>query len=1293
MAYTISVDTGGTFTDVIVADSSGRMTVGKALTRDRIFLGMKEAIEAAAEQLQISFSQLLGETNLLIYGTTRATNAIVTKSIAKTAFVTTAGFAETLLLKEGGKFNPHDFAHDYPDPYIPKRFTFEVEERMSSEGTVSKPFNSSQARRVAESIRDGGFEAVAVSLLWSIANPDHELRFAKLLDEVLPGVPYTLSHQLVPIVREYRRASATAIDASLKPLMQRHLKGLQQDLHEAGFNGELLISTAAGGCSNVGALIEKPIYTVGSGPAMAPIAGLTFSMLEKLGNNVIVCDAGGTTFDVGLVRDGNLTYTRDSWLGPRYTGDLLGISAVDVRSIGAGGGSIAWIDDGGLMRVGPQSAGADPGPACYGRGGTLPTVSDAAVVLGYFDPEFFLGGRMRLDVGAARRAIETVASRLGSTIEDTAYRIISLAGEFMMRAISDITINEGVNPRESTIVAGGGAAGLNVMLIAQELGCENVVLPKVASALSASGMQSSNIVAEETASVVSLSNRFDSGKVNAALAELKDRLEVFRRGLGDRGKDYRIDYFAEARYLGQVWELDTPLKSGRFADQADIDALVNAFHEVHERVFAVRDEGSPVEVVNWKARLTTKIASQVLPGAAPTQRADAKPSAVRQCYFGNLGSVSTSIYKPADLSVGATIKGPAIVEEPTTTLVVYPGMSATVSSAGNYRLRLDKTVTVTSTTGGEFDPYLTAIIANRIDGIVREMTNTLLRAARSAVINSARDFSCAICTADNQLLASAEGLPIHIFGSHMLTSAMTARHAGDMREGDCYLHNDPYSGNSHAADHAFLVPVFFEGEHLFTTVAKAHQADIGNALPTTYMAQARDQYEEGALIFPAVRIQRDYKMNEDIVAMCRSRIRVPNQWFGDFLAGVGAARTAERRLKELCQKYGRETIKNFIANWMDYSEQRMIQAVKKLPRASASNDGAHDPLAGLLPNGVPLNVKLRIDPDNALIELDLRDNVDNVPCGFNESEACVTAAVFSGVFNSIDPTVPRNAGSFRRLRLHLRDGSVAGRPAFPHSCSLATTNVADRLINITQSAFASIGDTFGLAEGGIGMGAGTAVISGKDHRLGNEPYVNQLIATAAGGPGSPSADGWPNYCLPVVAGLMYRDSVEVDEIKHPLEFQYLRAVPGSAGAGKYRGSFAVEISYGPKEHPMDAIWPCDGTHYPPKGVRGGHNGVKAQHWKVSANGAEEELPNVVIMTIKKGELIRGNTTSGGGYGNPLERDPRRVLKDVLDGFEPIDRARDVYGVAFTGSLATNDLAIDHEQTGKLRKLGGGRSTQ
>jgi N-methylhydantoinase A len=689
MAYTISVDTGGTFTDVIVSNGSGSMTIGKALTtRDRIFLGMREAIEVAAESLHIPFARLLSEAKLLIYGTTRATNAIVTKTTAKTAFVATAGFADILLLKEGGKFNPHDFSRDYPDPYIPRRHTFEVEERMTSEGTVSVCFNDVQARMLVQRIKEAGFEAVAVCFIWSIANPDHELRFGKLLDEIVPDVPYTLSHRLIPIVSEYRRASATAIDASLKPLMQRHLRGLESDLREAGFSGELLISTTAGGCNYVDALIEKPIYTVGSGPAMAPIAGLTFSELEDLGDNVVICDTGGTTFDVGLVRGGSLTYTRDTWLGPQYTGDLLGVSAVDMRSIGAGGGSIAWIDDGGLMRVGPQSAGADPGPACYGRGGVLPTVSDAAVVLGYFDPHYFLGGRMKLDAEAARRAVKDIATRVGSTVEETAFRILSLAGDFMMRAIGDITINEGFNPRESTIVAGGGAAGLNIMMIAKELGCERVVLPKVASALSASGMQYANIVAEETASVVTLSTRFDFEKVNAVLDELTMRLEVFRRGLGERGSRYTIEYFAEARYLAQVWELDTPLAKGRFDGQKSVATLVEAFHQVHERVFAVRDEGSAVEIVNWKARLTASIGHVEPVPAAKASGLKAKASSTRDCFFGDSTPIKAAIYKADDIGPGCLIEGPAIVEEPTTTLVIYPGMSAEVSDFGNYLLHV-----------------------------------------------------------------------------------------------------------------------------------------------------------------------------------------------------------------------------------------------------------------------------------------------------------------------------------------------------------------------------------------------------------------------------------------------------------------------------------------------------------------------------------------------------------------------------------------------------------------------------
>lgn len=688
MAYRISVDTGGTFTDVVVMDDAGAQTIGKALTTpERAFGGMREALIVAANEMNISLEALLAQTSLLIYGTTRATNAIVTRNAAKTAFLTTMGFPDTLVFKEGGKLSAHDFSKDFPEPYIPRRHTFEIAERMSSEGTVSRPFNEDQARAVVGKLKARGIEAVAVCFLWSIVNPDHELRMGQLLDKLLPGVPYTLSHQLVPIVREYRRASATAIDASLKPLMQRHIRGLENDLRAEGYAGEILISTSVGGIMRVDEVVEAPIHTAKSGPAMAPIAALTYSRVERLGDNVIVCDTGGTTFDVGLVRDGRLVFNRDTWLGGQRTGNLLGVSSVDVRSIGAGGGSIAWIDDGGLMRVGPQSAGAQPGPACYGRGGTQPTVSDAACVLGYFDPNFFLGGRMRLDVEAARRAIATVASRISRTIEETAWDILNLASELMIRAIHEITTAEGLNPQESTIVAGGGAAGMNIMAIARELGCERMILPKVASALSASGMQYADIVKEETASFPTSSARFRIDEVNSVIADLEVRLRRFLATLGPHAEAaHSIELLTEARYLGQVWELDTKLPVSRFRGPEDVTALVDAFHRVHERVFAVRDFESPVECVNWKARLVVKLAPEAAASPPYTRTEIATSGASRNCFFGGVEPVTTPIYGPAHLLQGRLITGPAIVEEATTTLVVFPGMSVQISGAGHYIL-------------------------------------------------------------------------------------------------------------------------------------------------------------------------------------------------------------------------------------------------------------------------------------------------------------------------------------------------------------------------------------------------------------------------------------------------------------------------------------------------------------------------------------------------------------------------------------------------------------------------------
>ena len=688
----IAVDTGGTFTDVVVTDTRGHITIAKALTTpERIFRGMRHALEAAAKTLSFSLETLLDQSEVLIYGTTRATNAIVTGQSARTAFLTTQGFPDTLVLREGGKFNPHDFSRPYPKPYIPRRYSFEIDERVNAEGEVVAPLVESQARTVIAQVGEKGFEAIAVCLLWSIANPAHEQRLGELIEADLPGIPFTLSHRLNPILREYRRASSTAIDASIKPLMQQHLRELETDLRDGGYRGEILVSTTIGGCLDIAGVVERPIHTVRSGPAMAPVAASHYASVETDSPSVLVVDTGGTTFDVGLVRDGTIATTQETWLGDKFTGHMLGLPAVDVRSVGSGGGSIAWLDPGGLLRVGPQSAGARPGPACYGQGGMEPTVTDAALVLGYLDPKYFLGGEMRLDSDAARRALKRISSPLELSIEAAAYSVLAVANETMINAIEDITVSDGVDPREVVLVAGGGAAGIGILAIARELGCPTVVVPRTASVLSACGMQFADIQIEQTASTPVRSRSFDIKAVNEALDAIEKQLDIVATPLVIRGfSDRVVEYRTSAHYAAQVWELDVPLAERRFQTAEDVAALVEAFHDAHERVFTVTDLDSEVEFLNWTGRLTLRLPRNVgraEPFTSSVVRSE-NHAERRQAWFGLERSMDTQIVRGSALSPGANIVGPAIIEEETTTLVIPPGLVARLSANGNYLIEL-----------------------------------------------------------------------------------------------------------------------------------------------------------------------------------------------------------------------------------------------------------------------------------------------------------------------------------------------------------------------------------------------------------------------------------------------------------------------------------------------------------------------------------------------------------------------------------------------------------------------------
>ena len=560
------------------------------------------------------------------------------------------------------------------------------------------------------------------------------------------------------------------------------------------------------------------------------------------------------------------------------------------------------------------------------------------------------------------------------------------------------------------------------------------------------------------------------------------------------------------------------------------------------------------------------------------------------------------------------------------------------------------------------------------------MGNTLLRTGRSGVLNRARDFSCCITTRSGDLLVYAESLPVHVLGADMLSRSMLEIHP-DAKPGDAFLHNSPYHGNSHPADHVILVPVFDTNQiHRYTMVCKAHQADVGNSIPTTYHAEAKDVYEEGALIFPCVQVQRKNQDIDDIIRMCLMRIRVPQQWHGDYLGMVGAARIGERETLELGKEIGWDTLDAFDQQWLDYSEQRMAEAIARLPAMETSAISIHDPLPGTPPEGIPIRSIVRVLPEEGVVEIDLRDNLDNLPSGLNMTESTARAAALVGVFNSLDPNVPKNGGSGRRIRILLRKGSVAGIPEHPASCSCATTNVADRIANATQQAMAKLGRGIGMAEFGAFFVASSAVVSGVDKRSG-EPHVNQIFLGGSSGAAGPYSDGWLTYLHAGNGGMCHIDSVEVSEHYQPLLVHGRHIVPDTEGAGWRRGAPALQVDYGPiADGELTVAYVSDGEKNPAVGVQGGLNSVPAWNLRYTRKNQKEPLPQSGLIDLAPGERVSCLSQSGGGYGPPEEREPSRVRNDVLEGIISPERARQVYRV----SVSTNG-ELNERETNQLRK--------
>jgi len=682
----LACDTGGTFTDLVVEHGEEIRLFKASTTPDDPVRGVLDALTLAATHYRLPLDEFLGQAFMFIHGTTRAINAILTGNTARTAFLTTEGHPDVLVIREGGRIEPFNFSVPYTEPYVPRRLTFEIPERIDAKGLILKQMDEEAVLKVILRLKELQVEAVGVCLLWSVMNGAHEQRIGELLAEHLPGVPFTLSHVLNPTLREYRRASATVIDASLKPLMFNYLDGLTSRLRDAGFLGRTLMVTSGGGAMDAAAVARAPIHSINSGPAMAPVAG-RFYAERDLGNAIaIVADTGGTSYDVSLVRDGRIPRTRETWLGQRFRGHMTGFPSVDVKSIGAGGGSIAWVDSGGLLRVGPQSAGSSPGPVSYGKGGTAPTVTDCSLILGHIDPDFFLGGTMALDRLAAVAALkEKVADRLGLSVEETAAAVLALATEKMVGAIDEITVNQGIDPATAVLIGGGGAAGLNAVAVGKRLGCSGVLIPEVGAVLSAAGALISELTSDYAQMLFCTSARLPFDEVNSVLEKLEDRCREFATGPGADSLEVVVEFSVEARYPHQIWEVEMKLPKSRIKDSDDVAELKATFHKTHQSIFEISDPGSEVEFVTWQATVRCRLREGGT-GRIATPEDTGPLLSNRRIYVTETGWTEVSVARFETMRVDEPLVGPAVVESSFTTVVVDPGAIASRTSGGGLRV-------------------------------------------------------------------------------------------------------------------------------------------------------------------------------------------------------------------------------------------------------------------------------------------------------------------------------------------------------------------------------------------------------------------------------------------------------------------------------------------------------------------------------------------------------------------------------------------------------------------------------
>lgn len=691
MGYRIGIDVGGTFTDLVSVSGTGHMRVVKTpTTPENQALGVIGGLERLASLESLDLRQLLAKTDLILHGTTVATNTMLEFNGPRTGLIATRGFRDDIEIRRGYKERIFDPRYPSPVPIARRRDRLTVDERVDQDGNVVKPLDRGEAAEAVRKLKSQGVESIAVCLYFGFLNPVHEREIAEIIRQEHPDAHVSLAHEVLPQIREFERVSTTLVNAYTSPKLQKYLERLQIELAEHGFRGELLIMLSNGGVMNAAFAGKYAVTSLLSGPAGGVVACAELVGRRCGEPNLITVDMGGTSYDVSLIRDGRPAVTTNAWIS-RYR---VAVPMLDIHTIGAGGGSVAWVDSGGALHVGPRSAGAVPGPACYGRGGEEPTVTDANLLLGFLDPETFLGGEMKLDRRAAEQAVERkVARALSMDLHQAVFGIFRIVNHNMANGIRVVSVRRGHDPRDFVLVAFGGNGAVHAGIQARDLGIRKVVVPRFATAFSALGMLFSDGVVSKMRTYAVRADLCDLERLNSLLAEMRAEVDADLAGAGKGcsalagGRFHR--YGLDMHYKGQTHEITIPLETdGGRVSAEHVVRSVEAFHQAHEALHTFCCRGDPVYVLNVRLEAVLEPEKPWLGEMEPSGEDPSRAlRGTRPVFFEEFGGFAdTPVFDGKQTRCGQAFPGPCVIEEPATTIVVYPGQSAVLSKWDQYEI-------------------------------------------------------------------------------------------------------------------------------------------------------------------------------------------------------------------------------------------------------------------------------------------------------------------------------------------------------------------------------------------------------------------------------------------------------------------------------------------------------------------------------------------------------------------------------------------------------------------------------